>query len=93
MSNKYDKPVTVKFTNGDYLGLADEAERSGTSIAQIVRESCLHYRQLCAVQEQLAQMEQRQQIALFEMLSATLELNSEKKLRVLALLAEKGVNI
>jgi hypothetical protein len=92
MSAKFDKPVTVKFSYGDYLNLADEAERSGTTIAHIVRESCLHYKKLQQVSEQLVAMEQRQQTILFEMLSATLGLTPEKKSEVIKTLCDKKVD-
>jgi Lon protease-like protein len=93
MSSKFDKPVTVKFTMGDYLMMADEAERSGTTVAQVVRESCSHYKKLQQVQEQLIAMEQRQQKVLFEVLSAALNLSLKKKQAILAILENNGVRI
>jgi predicted transcriptional regulator len=93
MSAKFDKSVTVKFTQDDFLTIADEAERSGTTIAHVVRESCLHYRKLKQVEEQLVAMERRQQKVLFEVLSAALNLSLKKKQSIIAILDSNGVRI
>jgi hypothetical protein len=85
--------VTVKFTQGDFLIIAGEAERSGTTIAHVFRESCLHYRKLRQVEEQLVAMEQRQQKVMFEVLSAALNLSLKKKQAILTILDSNGAPI
>jgi hypothetical protein len=85
------KAVTARFPLRDYLQLQEEAERRGTTIAEIIRASWSDYQQQRQVQQHLTRLEMRQRKVNFEMLCAVIGLKIEERDQALAQLQRIGV--
>lgn len=85
------KAVTARFPVQDYLKLQEEAERRGSTIADVVREAWSQYQQERQVQQHLTRLEIRQRKVNFEMLCAVVGLKTDERDQVLAQLQSIGV--
>ncbi|MBH0017983.1 MULTISPECIES: hypothetical protein [unclassified Pseudoalteromonas] len=93
MNDKLEKSVTIRFTKDDYNKLEVKAENDGTTIANIIRKSCLNYFEQQKIENQLTLMEQRQSELLIETFSAMLNLSEDKKEEAIDRLLENGIKI
>jgi Lon protease-like protein len=93
MSIKLEKTITVRFAQDDHNQMAMEAERLGTTVADVVRKSCLFYQNHRRLEQQLVEMEKRQNEILTEVLSVMLGLTEKQKDEALEKLLANGVNI
>lgn len=93
MSNNLEKTVTVRFAKDDHNQMAIEAERIGTTVADIVRKSCLFYHQHNRFERNLVQMERRQGKLLIEALAVMLHMSEVEKDESIEKLIEAGINI
>ena len=93
LNNKLNKSVTVRFSTDDYHSLADDAERSGTTMADMLRKTYNFYSTHQRIESQIIEMEQRQKTLLIELLSEMLNLSDEQKNEVVFKLVSKGVEL
>lgn len=93
MTNKLEKLVSVRLSKDDHNQLAAESERLGTTVAEVIRKSCVFYLQHQRFEHHLITMERRQSEVLIEVVAAMLGLNEQRKIDVIEQLLEKGVNI
>lgn len=93
MSKNLEKAVTIRFTRDDYSKLEFKAESEGTTIASIIRKSCLNYFEQQKIENHLTLMEQRQRQLLIEAISVMLNLNEDEKEEAIDRLIENGIKL
>lgn len=93
MTSKLEKLISVRLSKDDHNQLAIEAERLGTTVAEVIRKSCVFYLQHQRFEHHLINMERRQTEVLIEVVATMLGLDERRKDSVIEQLLEKGVNI
>lgn len=89
--NYFDKAVTTRFTGEEFFRLQQEAEKQGTTVASVIRNSWQQFQQQQILQQHLLRLEQRQRKVLFEMLSAVIRLQPDERQEVVNKLKRAGI--
>lgn len=85
------RPVTVRFSLGEYQRLLDEAENSSGNVADVIRLAWAEYQKLQKQEDLLLRLEQRLTYSVFELLVTMTKADEEKKSEIRAKLNERGI--
>lgn len=85
------KPVTVRFSLGEYQKLLEEAEQQGGNIADILRASWSSYQNSQQHEDLLLRLEQRLKHCVFEILITMTKADENKRNLIIESLREKGI--
>ncbi|SHF84356.1 hypothetical protein SAMN02745753_02732 [Marinomonas polaris DSM 16579] len=85
------KSVTTRFSLKDYLEIQREAEKRGSNLAEVIRNSWETYQTNEQIKQQLANIELRQRKVMFEMICAVVGISSKERDEVVEQLKLKGV--
>ena len=86
-----NKAVTTRFPIQEYVKIQKEAEKRGTTIADVIRSSWYEQQQDNKFIQQLLRLEQRQRRTTFEMLCAAIGLKDHERNQALQELENNGV--